>query len=50
MYTIELFEAGRWFPCIIFTQSFDSALRFASERAAEIGEERVRILLDGKEI
>lgn len=48
MFTLEIFEANQWFPCTMFTTDMFFALEYASDRAREIGEERVRILLDGK--
>lgn len=50
MYTIQIKEYGNWFQTIFQSIDIKFALIYASERAREIGEERVRILLDGKEI
>jgi hypothetical protein len=49
-HTVEIFEANKWWQCSITPKSLEEALEFASDRAKEIGEERVRILLDGKPI
>lgn len=49
MFTIQIKEINRWFPTTFKSNDKKLALKHASERAREIGEENVRILLDGKE-
>ncbi len=49
VYTIQIKAGGNWFKTIFKATSLKFTLIYASERAAEIGEENVRILLDNKE-